>query len=304
MSDSPGELLSIQSLRVDLAGARILDDVSLSIREGELVALIGANGSGKTTLLRATMGLVKSTGTIHWNRSARVASSSPFVGEAGQGRERQPTSNRTPRPRGELLAPDEGRPAIAVQKLHVKELAQIVSYLPQNPTSIPGQTVTQAILLGRHARRGMLDFTDTAEDCRVLGESTRAIGVEGFFDRTLESLSGGQRQRVFLARCLAQESPTLLLDEPATFLDLKHQVELYQLLRKLVHEHGRTILMACHDLNLAAMHADRMILLDGGKLVADGTPDALMTPETIGKAFGVRMKRIDVDGKPHLIPVE
>jgi iron complex transport system ATP-binding protein len=185
-----------------------------------------------------------------------------------------------------------------------RKLAQVASYLPQNPTSIPGQTVTQAILLGRHVRRSVLDFTDTDEDCRILGESARAIGVEQFFDRTLDQLSGGQRQRVFLARCLAQESPMLLLDEPATFLDLRHQVELYQLLRRLVREHGRTILMAAHDLNLAAMHADRMILLDDGKLVADGTPDELMTSETIGKAFGVAMKRIEVDGRPHLVPVE
>jgi iron complex transport system ATP-binding protein len=187
---------------------------------------------------------------------------------------------------------------------HARTLARMAAYLPQSPTAIPGQTVAQAILLGRHACRGTLEFADTAEDCRVLGEAARAIGVDQFFDRTLEQLSGGQRQRVFLARCLAQESPVLLLDEPATFLDLRHQVELYQLLRRLVREHRRTILMAAHDLNLAAMHADRMILLDGGKLVADGTPDELMTPETIGAAFGVRMRRIEVDGRPHLVPVE
>lgn len=185
-----------------------------------------------------------------------------------------------------------------------RRLARVASYLQQNPTAIPGQTVTQAILLGRHAQRGMFDFADTAEDCRVLGEAARAIGVDSFFHRALESLSGGQRQRVFLARCLAQASPMLLLDEPATFLDLRHQVELYQLLRGLVRHHGRTIVMACHDLNLAAMHADRMILLDGGRLVADGLPDELMNPETIGTTFGVRMKRIDVEGRPHLVPVE
>jgi iron complex transport system ATP-binding protein len=251
----------MNNLGVELGRQRILDDISLSIRAGKLVALIGANGSGKTTLLRAAMGLLPFTGSVTWKGDATAIH-------------------------------------------HPRKLAQVASYLPQNPTSIPGQTVTQAILLGRHARRGMLDFVDTAEDCRVLGESARAIGVETFFDRTLEQLSGGQRQRVFLARCLAQESPMLLLDEPATFLDLRHQVELYQLLRRLVREHGRTILMAAHDLNLAAMHADRMILLDDGKLVADGTPDELMTPETIGRAFGVTMKRIDVDGKPHLVPVE
>lgn len=261
MSAEPHDLLSIRDLSVDLGRQRILHELSLSIRSGELVALIGANGSGKTTLLRAAMGFLPFSGTVAWNGD--------------------PTAVRHPR-----------------------KLSQFASYLPQNPTTIPGQTVTQAILLGRHARRGMLDFTDTAEDCRVLGEAAHAIGVEAFFDRTLEQLSGGQRQRVFLARCLAQEAPMLLLDEPATFLDLRHQVELYQLLRRLVREHGRTILMAAHDLNLAAMHADRMVLLDGGKLVADGTPDELMTPETIGKAFGVAMRRIEVDGRPHLVPVE
>lgn len=255
------ELLSIRHLCVELGGARILDDVVLSVRPGELVALIGSNGSGKTTLLRAAMGLLPFAGTVTWDGDASAV--------------HQP-----------------------------RKLARLASYLPQSPTSIPGQTVTGAILLGRHARRGILDFADTAEDCRILGEAARAIGVEAFFERTLDQLSGGQRQRVFLARCLAQEAPMLLLDEPATFLDLRHQVELYQLLRKLVREHGRTILMACHDLNLAAMHADRMILLDSGKLVAEGTPDELMNPEMIGKAFGVSMKRIEVDGRPHLVPVE
>ena len=106
---------------------------------------------------------------------------------------------------------------------------------------------------------------------------------------------------MFLARCLAQQTPALVLDEPATFLDLRHQVELYRLLRRLAHEQGKGILMASHDLNLAATHCDRMIVLDAGKIVADGSPADVMEPSLIERVYGVRMTRVDVGGVPHLV---
>jgi iron complex transport system ATP-binding protein len=257
--------LSLQHLSVTLgrrdAARDVVRDVSFSIDDGELVALLGPNGCGKTTLLRAALGLVPATGTIRWQDD-------------------------------ETMVRD------------ARKLSCYAAYLPQNPSSVPGASVSQVILAGRFVHRTGLSFLDTRHDGNAVARAAEAMGVGPFLDRPIDALSGGQRQRVYLARCLAQGSPTLLLDEPATFLDLRHQVELYQLLRRLVRDHGRTVLMACHDLNLAATHCDRMLLMQDGQLVADGPPDRVMDPALIERVYGVPMKRIDVDGSPHLVPAE
>ena len=182
-----------------------------------------------------------------------------------------------------------------------RRLARHAAYLAQAPTAIAGQTVGEAILAGRYARRGAFDFTDTPLDESRVTAIAGELRVGDLLDRPLESLSGGQRQRVFLARCLAQETPTLLLDEPATFLDLRHQIELYQHLRRLAREAGKTILMASHDLNLAATHADRMLVMTEGRIVADGPPGEVLTTELLHQVYGVRMRRVDVDGEPHFV---
>jgi iron complex transport system ATP-binding protein len=182
-----------------------------------------------------------------------------------------------------------------------RRLAMHASYLAQTPSAVAGQTVAQTILTGRYARRGTFDFTDTPLDEARVHAIAAELRIDDLLGRRLESLSGGQRQRVFLARCLAQETPTLLLDEPATFLDLRHQIELYEQLRRLAREMGKTILMASHDLNLAATHADRMLVMTEGRIVADGPPDDVLTTELLHRVYGVRMKRIDVDGEPHFV---
>jgi iron complex transport system ATP-binding protein len=170
---------------------------------------------------------------------------------------------------------------------HPARLARSVAYLAQSPTWVAGQTVSQTILAGRFARRGAFDFFDSPDDAAVVTNVAAELGLSELLRRPIEKLSGGQRQRVFLGRCLAQETRTLVLDEPATFLDLRHQLDLYGHVRRLSREHGKTIIMACHDLNLAATHADRMLVMNGGKIVADGTPDDVLTESLLADVYGI-----------------
>ncbi|HQY88230.1 MAG TPA: ABC transporter ATP-binding protein [Tepidisphaeraceae bacterium] len=172
------------------------------------------------------------------------------------------------------------------------------AYVPQSPTVIEGLTVFETILLARSSRLFL-----RPKDVEGVEWVAQQLEVFDLLERRIETLSGGQRQRVFLARALVTGSPFLLLDEPATFLDLKHQVDLHRRLKNLTRELGKTVLMASHDLNLVAAHADRMILLHEGRIAAQGTPSEVLDPDLISRVFETPMKRIDVDGRPMLVAV-
>ena len=135
-------------------------------------------------------------------------------------------------------------------------------------------------------------------------EVSALLHLDELLDRRMDQLSGGQRQRVFVGRSLAQEPRALLLDEPNTFLDLRHQVELLQLLRRLSRERGVGVLLASHDLNLAASLSDRLLLLEDGALAATGTPGEVLDPELLGRVYGLPMQRIDRgnDKPPAVLP--
>src|SRR5688572_15170357 len=156
-----------------------------------------------------------------------------------------------------------------------REFARRVAYLPQTPTFEPEQSVADVLRLGRAPYWGAFGV-EAPRDAEVIAEVGGLLDLTNLLGRRMEQLSGGQRQRVFVGRCLAQEPAALLLDEPNTFLDLRHQVELLQLLRKLARERSVGILMASHDLNLAAAMADRVLLLDAGTIAAEGTPDNVL----------------------------
>jgi len=252
-------ILKAGSLSVTLGSRQVLEDVSVELSPGEILAFIGPNGSGKTTLLRALLGNVNSTGDIEWfNRPAN--------------------------------------------RIHISERAKSIAYMPQTPTCDPADTVEEVLRLGRSPYRGLFGIETDADD-RVIAEVARDLELAEFLTRPMSTLSGGQRQRVFLGRCLAQSPKVLLLDEPATFLDLRHQVELYRLLRKLASEQNIGIIMASHDLNLAAMHADRAVVLKDGSVLASGAIDDVMTSQIMSQAFDLPMKRIEVDGIVQIAPV-
>jgi ABC-type cobalamin/Fe3+-siderophores transport system ATPase subunit len=173
-----------------------------------------------------------------------------------------------------------------------RDLAKLVAYLPQSPAVQPEQTVRDVLRLGRAPYWGAFGV-ESPRDAVVVAEVASLLHLTDLLDRHLDHLSGGQRQRVFVGRCLTQEPQALLLDEPNTFLDLRHQVELLQLLRTLSRKCGVGVLLASHDLNIAASLSDRLILLENGAVVADGKPAEVLEPDRLGRVYGVPMQRID-----------
>ena len=181
-----------------------------------------------------------------------------------------------------------------------RDLAKRVAYLPQSPAYEAEQTVEESIAIGRAPYWGAFGL-ETDNDLAMVRQTSAMLGLDDLLPRRMDELSGGQRQRVFIARCLVQQPAALLLDEPNTYLDLKHQVELCRLLQKLAKEKNLAILMASHDLNLVGSFADRLLLLHEGKLVADGTPGEVLEPGLLGKVYGVGMERIERGGGMPLV---
>lgn len=172
-----------------------------------------------------------------------------------------------------------------------REFARRVAYLPQSPVADPEQRVLDVLRTGRAPYWGAFGL-ESARDVEVVKEIASRLQLEELLPRPMAELSGGQRQLVFLARCLVQEPAALLLDEPNTFLDLRHQVELGILLRKLAREKGIGVLMASHDINLSASFSTRLVLLHEGRVAVEGTPDQVLSEETLSHVYGVPMNCI------------
>ena len=157
-----------------------------------------------------------------------------------------------------------------------KQVARRLGLLPQTSIAPDGITVSELVSRGRYPHQGLLRQW-SPDDERVVDASMRATGVTELADRLVDELSGGQRQRVWIAMALAQETDLLLLDEPTTFLDISHQVEVLDLLTDLNHRRGTTVVMVLHDLNLAARYADQLVAMAGGTLHAQGAPEDVLT---------------------------
>jgi iron complex transport system ATP-binding protein len=142
--------------------------------------------------------------------------------------------------------------------------------------------VLDMVLLGRSPHKKPLE-RDTQQDYAIAQEALREVGLEELAHRSMATLSGGERQRVILARALAQQTPVLILDEPTNHLDVQYQLQLMELVKGL----SRTVVAALHDLNLAAMYCQKLCLLEGGRVVAQGTPEEVLTPERIRAVYGV-----------------
>lgn len=178
-----------------------------------------------------------------------------------------------------------------VDALPARELARLAAYLPQSPSYEPGQTVFDALRLGRVPHLGMFGLESSADLVATMSVAG-LLGLSDLLSRPIDSLSSGQRQRVFIGRCLAQEPVALLLDEPDTFLDVKRQLELWTLLRKLSRERGVAVLVVSHALNTASAMADRLILLHEGRIAADGSPADVLEPELLGTIWDVPMEKL------------
>jgi iron-chelate-transporting ATPase len=198
---------------------------------------------------------------------------------------------RLHRPTAGEVAFGDGTPAAA---LGPKDFARRVSLLAQSRPVPGGLRVVDVVGYGRHPYRGRWRSGDPDGPAAV--ERAMAIcGVADMAERGLESLSGGERQRVWLASCLAQDTGVLLLDEPTTYLDLRYQMEILDLIRDLADEHGTAVGVVLHDLDQAAAVADRAVLLHGGRVKAAGTPSEVLTPANLTAAYGID---IEVDTDP------
>ena len=191
---------------------------------------------------------------------------------------------------------------ISVRRQRPKDLARIVAYLPQSPGYEPGQTVADVLRMGRTAYWGPFGV-ETPEDEKAVADVAAMLELQDLMDRPLDRMSGGQRQRAMIGRCLTQQPKALLLDEPNTYLDLKHQVELCQLLRKLATEKNLAVLMASHELNIAASYADQLILLNSGTVAAAGKADEVLRPEILSPVYGVGIQRFEGAGGPVVAPM-
>jgi iron complex transport system ATP-binding protein len=189
-----------------------------------------------------------------------------------------------------LLQPHTGTVYLdgtAIARMPTAAVARTLAVLPQGPTAPAGLTVAELVEQGRYPHAGPLRML-RRQDHAAITEALTLTNTAQFADRPVDSLSGGERQRVWLALALAQATPILLLDEPTTFLDIGHQIEVLDLVRSLNHNHGKTIIMVLHDLNHAARYADRMIALRAGQIVADGSPVTVLTPALLEQVFGVQ----------------
>ncbi|RVV98830.1 ABC transporter ATP-binding protein [Mesobaculum littorinae] len=206
-----------------------------------------------------------------------------------------------------LLRPSAGRVVLdgrPVQGIPTRALARELGMLPQSPIAPDGITVADLVSHGRHPHQGPLSRWTAADDAAVATalEATRIVDLA---DRDVDQLSGGQRQRVWIAMALAQETDVLLLDEPTTFLDIAHQVEILDLLVDLNQSRGTTIVMVLHDLNLAARYADHLIAVRAGRVHAAGHPDTVLTEDTVRQVFGVACRILPdpTSGRPMMLPL-
>jgi iron complex transport system ATP-binding protein len=192
----------------------------------------------------------------------------------------------------------DGRDARAMPRI---ELSRLVAVVPQDPSTPPWMTVAEYVLLGRTPHLGRLAKEGT-RDREVAAEALARLDLLSYRDRLLGTLSGGERQRVVVARALAQEARIVLLDEPTAALDIGHQQQALELLDLLRSESGLTLVAAMHDLTLAAQYADRMVLLDAGRVVADGSPREVLTEALIGTHYEAAIQVVDVDGRIAVVP--
>lgn len=252
--------LEISQVCFSYLNGDVLHNISLSIRAGETVGLLGPNGSGKTTLIKLASGILKPN-------------------------------------RGEVR-----HDGLCLSELKRKSIARRVAVVPQQ-FSIPfAYTASEVVMLGRVPF--LKPFAEESEaDRQLVSGALELVGINKLGERRFDELSGGERQKVILAMALAQQPKLLLLDEPTVHLDITHQVEILELVRSLNREQELTVIAAMHDLNLAALYFDRLILLKEGRVQADGTPTEVLTEDIIRDVFSasVRVELHPATGAPHIV---
>jgi iron complex transport system ATP-binding protein len=202
------------------------------------------------------------------------------------------------------LLPHEGHVSLFEQpaaELERRERARLLAVVPQEPETPPWLTVAEYALMGRTPHLGPL-AREGAADRDAAARALDRLGLEPFAERALGTLSGGERQRVVVARALAQEAPIVLLDEPTAALDIGHQQQALELLDALRSADGLTLVAAMHDLTLAALYADRVLLLAEGRIGAEGTPAEVLTESALAEHYGASVRVVTLDDRIAVLP--
>ncbi len=246
-------LISARNIQFCYDARPVMNDVSFTVEESQIVAVIGPNGSGKTTLLKMINGTL--------------------LPDAGQ-----------------MLIDD-----METGRWARRDIAKKVAIVPQETADVFPFYAEEIVLMGRFPHLGRYRFEDQ-KDYRIVREAMEKTDTIAFASRRFHELSAGERQRVLIARALAQEPKILLLDESTVFLDLKHQSQFLTLLRQLNETQKLTVMFVTHDINLAAQNANRIILLDSGKIYAIGNPADVITATNIEEVYDVKA---GIDSNPY-----
>lgn len=234
---------------------KILDDISISLEQGNILGILGPNGTGKTTF-------IKCINRIH-----------------------EPLE-------GEIIFEDRN-----LRALKHEDVAKIIAYVPQYINTSFSMSVIDAVMMGRlpYAKRSYLE-----DDKRIVFDVIRSMELEDFAFRNIRELSGGERQRVFVARALAQNPKMIILDEPTSSLDLHNQLFILRTIEKVAREKNITIVMTIHDLNLAAMFCDKILMLKNKKIFAYGSTDEVLTEDNVNTMYKVNTKITEEEGYKHI----
>lgn len=233
---------------------QVLKDIDLSLKDGEVVSLLGPNGSGKTTLLRCINGLLKPM-------SGKV-----FIN------------------------------GLDIGGLKRNEIARQIAYVPQEHKTTFPYRVLDVVLLGRTPYIGLFASPKT-NDIDTAYEVLNSIGIRHLADRLYTHISGGERKLVLIARALCSGANTLILDEPTSNLDLSHQRDVIRIIKSISNSKGQTVLMTIHDLNLAMMVSDRVVLMKDGCVVTEGSPKEVLVKEKIEFVYDCEVSILNCDGK-------
>jgi iron complex transport system ATP-binding protein len=200
-----------------------------------------------------------------------------------------------------ILTPTKGTVFIDgkdVKETTIKDLAKEVGYVPYSANDTFPLSVVDTVLMGRHPHS---KWKSLDSDLDLVYETLKRLGIEHLAMRSFSELSAGQHQKVMLARGLVQEPKILLLDEPTSNLDVRHQLDVTKMLKSLAYDKNMLVIMISHDINIAAKYADEIIMLNDGTIYAVGTPQEVITEDNLRVVYGVKSKIIDDDGAPHVI---
>lgn len=206
-----------------------------------------------------------------------------------------------------LLKPTAGQVLLDgadIATLRTKDVARILGLLPQNPVAPEGLTVIDLVSRGRHPHQSWYRQWSNDDEVAV-ARALEQTNCTELADRTIDELSGGQRQRVWIALTLAQQTDVVMLDEPTTYLDLSHSIDVLDLVDDLCNKHGKTIVMVLHDLNLAIRYSDWLVVMHEGAIIREGAPADVITTELLQEAFGLRSQVLadPVSGGPMIVPI-